>query len=207
MPWPKGKPRSLETRTKMSKGGVLLEQRAVCACGQPKNPHRSQCRNCWVTSPALRLLGERLGSRSKGQTKTQEHRIKLAESQVGKHEHGGENNPNWRGGVSTLSHSIRTSDRYREWQKQVIQASNSLCHRCETSVWRLPKKGYACHHVIQFKDLISAALQAFPDEVPVTACMRYEPLWAVDNGWLMHKNCHIQHHIELRFGALNVRSA
>jgi len=200
MPWPKGKPRSLETKLKMTKSGVLREDRMTCKCGAKKDPYRKQCRACNCANPSpkqiehSRKLGLYFGRKPKSDT----HKQKLSESNRGKHLHFGERNPNWRGGVSTLAHLIRTSRRYRNWQSQVFKRSCGECFRCKQKVNQKSPRGYACHHIVPFKKLCLAAIEASPLISALEACLIFEPLWDQKNGILMHKDCHIAHHADLR---------
>jgi len=42
----------------------------------------------------------------------------------------GENNPNWRGGVSTLHHRLRQSKAFKNWRKAVFERDNYTCQFC-----------------------------------------------------------------------------
>ena len=42
----------------------------------------------------------------------------------------GENNGNWRGGVSTEHHLIRESVNYKEWREAVFRRDNYSCQEC-----------------------------------------------------------------------------
>ncbi len=201
MPWPKGKPRSIDTRTKMCKNGILPEARSVCACGSKKDPYSPRCRTCWESSDECKALGKIKSYTDLSAPKTAEHRKRLSESNRGKHNHFSDKNPNWRGGVSTLNHLLRTCEKYRVWQLEVIKAHKNICSDCQKSVWFKPRKGYACHHVKSFRVLIQEAVLVAPELPAMEACLNYDPLWDPTNGKLLHRECHLELHKEL--AALN----
>lgn len=41
-----------------------------------------------------------------------------------------ENNPNWKGGISSSSNLIRTSDEYQSWRISVLKRDNYTCQKC-----------------------------------------------------------------------------
>lgn len=45
-------------------------------------------------------------------------------------EKSGENNPNWKGGITTENNRIRSSMEYREWRKKVFERDNYTCQHC-----------------------------------------------------------------------------
>ena len=198
MPWPKGKPRSPETIRKLLRGNAPVEVRRICVCGAKKNPYRLRCRACVIKDPIylakLRGAAALGGSRSK----TQIHKERIAESNQGKHKHKGSLNPNYRGGITTLNHSLRTSDKYRVWQAAVIAKASGKCESCGESVWKLPRGGYACHHKKAFRLLILDAIKNNPGADRLDACLDYAPLWDVFNRSLFHRSCHLKLHRELR---------
>ena len=63
----------------------------------------------------------------------------------------GENNPNWKNGISTENNLIRTSAKYEQWKTRVFERDNYTCVRCM-------KRGgdLNAHHILLFVD--------FPEE-------------------------------------------
>jgi len=77
---------------------------------------------------------------NKGITHTEATRFKLSETHKGKHyspqtefkegETAGENNFNWKGGITPLNKKIRESLEYKEWRKKVFERDNYTCQMC-----------------------------------------------------------------------------
>lgn len=66
------------------------------------------------------------------------------------HSQKGENNPNWKGGVSTEYRLARTSLDYKQWRKQALELADYTCKKCKAL------KGFHVHHITPFhsqKDL------------------------------------------------------
>ena len=195
MVWPKGKQRSIETRLKMSKHG-LPETRETCVCGKKKYMRSKMCKDCFNSEERSKsLIGV---SHGRGVPKSLQHRQKISSANKGISRGKGNLNPNWKGGISTTSHLIRSNQKYRDWQAAVIKSHQHICARCHDSIWKIPRNGYACHHIKAVKILIQEAIATFPDMTPIESCLVYEPLWEVSNGMLLHKQCHIDLHKELK---------
>lgn len=81
-----------------------------------------------------------------------------------------EKNPNWRGGISAVSHIIRTSKEYDAWKNEVFKRDKYTCQMCK-------KRGgdLHAHHIKEFA--------RYPD-------LRFE----VSNGMTLHETCHRELH-------------
>lgn len=92
---------------------------------------------------------------------SQEHKNKLKERWKG------ENNPNWRGGITPITRMIRTSLEYKIWRKSVFERDNFTCIWCA-------QKGGEIHadHIKPFA--------LYPE-------LRF----AIDNGRTLCKECHL----------------
>ena len=54
----------------------------------------------------------------------------------------GNNNPNWKGGVTSKHHSFRTNSEYRIWQRAIWERDNYICALCTS--WSKPQ----AHHIL-----------------------------------------------------------
>jgi len=99
-----------------------------------------------------------------------ERRIKMSENKKMQ----GKNNPNWKGGITPINNSIRTSMEARLWKGSVFFRDDWTCQDCG-------KRGNGelhAHHIKPFA--------TFPD-------LRF----AIDNGITLCKKCHKKIHKEL----------
>lgn len=78
----------------------------------------------------------------------------------------GENNWNWKGGVSSENDKIRQSIEYRQWQKTVLKRDKYTCQCCGKRY-----KELVTHHIFPFSDYVDLRLD-------------------VDNGICLCKECH-----------------
>lgn len=74
----------------------------------------------------------RLGSLNPmfGKHRTREEKDKISATKQGKQCHRGEKNPNWRGGISKLTHVVRTHPEYSRWRIAILQRDNYTCQIC-----------------------------------------------------------------------------
>lgn len=49
----------------------------------------------------------------------------------------GENNPNWKGGITSLNKKIRESFEYKDWRTTVFQRDNYICQECGSRGYQL----------------------------------------------------------------------
>lgn len=82
----------------------------------------------------------------------------------------GNNNPKWKGGVSSKNHIIRNGIEIRLWRESVFARDNWTCQKCKN-------KGIIlrAHHIQNFSQ--------YPE-------LRF----AIDNGITLCKKCHIEFH-------------
>lgn len=80
----------------------------------------------------------------------------------------GKNNPNWKGGISSLHLEYRHSLEYEIWRREVYKKDNWVCRICGK---KCSKKDIVAHHLKLFS------------EVP-------ELRFSVDNGITLCRNCH-----------------
>lgn len=108
----------------------------------------------------------------------------------------GGDNPNWKGGITPVSHSVRTSDKYFEWRKKVFNRDGHSCVICGSD-----KSGLIhAHHIKRFKNLVCEAILEFPLLSKIDACLSYPPLWNIDNGVTVCESCHTKIHHPKDYG-------
>ena len=94
-------------------------------CGKPKSRGCQKCLACSrKDSVALWQDAER-------RKRSAENTRRMWEDGVyAQFDWGGENNPNWKGGVSKESALIRTSAEYQEWREKVFERDSWTCREC-----------------------------------------------------------------------------
>jgi 5-methylcytosine-specific restriction endonuclease McrA len=93
----------------------------------------------------------------------------------------GERNPNWRGGISTVAHLIRTSPEYKKWRQAILERDNYTCQNCnkrggDLNVDHFPKT---------FKEILDEfSIKSIEDAM---AC---EALWDTESNRTLCVTCH-----------------
>lgn len=85
----------------------------------------------------------------------------------------GKNNPNWKGGITPLLKSIRTSKEYRAWRRAVFNRDNYICQKCGAF-----DRYLHAHHIIPVSEDLSKVFD-------------------IDNGLTLCIVCHQEDHPEL----------
>jgi len=152
IPFMKNKKHTLESRKKMSESSK----------GQiPWNKNKKGTYHIW---PNGRII-------------SQETRKKISNSLKGK---TGELSRNWRGGISLVSHLIRTSDKYKEWRKSIFKRDNYICQECNAIGVNLH-----AHHIKSFNLIIKENnIKNLEDG------LKCKELWHTNNGITLCKKCH-----------------
>jgi 5-methylcytosine-specific restriction endonuclease McrA len=92
-----------------------------------------------------------------------------------------ERNPNWRGGISTVAHLIRTSPEYKKWRQTILERDNYTCQNCnkrggDLNVDHFPKT---------FKEILDEfSIKSIEDAI---AC---EALWDTESNRTLCVTCH-----------------
>lgn len=143
-------------------GGVLW--RCICECGN--------------------TVDVRSGDLQKGYTQScgclQKERISET--------HSGERSHFWRGGITPLSHAIRSCTFSKEWRNLVFVRDDYTCQHCS-------KRGVHLHaHHIRF---FSTLMENY-NIITLAEALQCEPFWDIDNGVTLCKKCHKKEHARLK---------
>lgn len=152
-----------------------------------------------------------------GKKKSEEHKQKISESQKGKSKSAEEieknrishigktqseetkqklrdifskdGNPSWKGGITPLNHSIRTSNQMVAWRNAVFSRDDYTCQFTGVKGCTLD-----AHHIVSF-----ATIMEKYNIQTIDNALECKELWDVDNGISIEHNIHIQMHIEGKF--------
>lgn len=131
------------------------------------NSHKGKSYNIGVKHSKERVLKN--SNSHKGKKPSMETRLKLSKSRKGS------NNPNWKGGITSLVDILRHSIEYKLWRKAVFERDNYMCVWCGNK----QKSG---NPVILEADHIQE-FSLYPE-------LRF----AIDNGRTLCKICHTSRH-------------
>ncbi|OGO35074.1 MAG: hypothetical protein A2Z03_01805 [Chloroflexi bacterium RBG_16_56_8] len=110
----------------------------------------------------------------------------------------GEDNPNWRGGITELKILIRKSKRYKQWRDAIYKRDGyrSVLSGKRGQAWEL-----VAHHIKPFIQILHEMLAEYPglssDNDATELCkiaLNYEPLWDIANGVTLLRQEHIDLH-------------
>jgi len=116
-------------------------------------------------------MGRNISKALKGNKRSEETKEKISKSQKG------QNNSNWKGGVTPLNKRIKDSIEYKLWREAVYARDNYTCQKCNDRGGKLHP-----HHIFNFATYLDLRL-------------------AIDNGITLCKKCHIEFH--KKFGYMN----
>ena len=201
IPWNKGVSCSEETRKKISETlsghipwnkGILMSEEAkrnmsIAQLGN-KNKLGTTC-----TEEAKKNISEA----HKGKTASQETKDKMSKTRKGRQGHNkgkkfpkmseirkghwtGKNNPRWKGGITSLTKTIRHTFEYKEWRLMVFGRDNFTCKKCG-------KRGsyLHAHHIKTFSSIIQKY-----EITTLREALNCEALWDINNGITLCKECH-----------------
>ncbi len=119
---------------------------------------------------------------NKGLTKETDKRVKDSPTQFkrGDKRVTRENNPAWKGGITSLRERIRSSFEYRQWRSDVYTRDDFTCQKCGKRGVRLH-----AHHIKSF-----ALIFMLNDITTFEQALECSELWDINNGITYCKKCH-----------------
>ncbi len=114
---------------------------------------------------------------------SKEHRDKIGKAQIGKRI--GQLNNMWKGGITPVSSSIRTSLKYKFWRKTIFERDDYTCVWCG-------KRGGILHvdHIIPFSKIIEKIKFEYGISEVYEKAMECKLLWDTNNGRTLCVDCH-----------------
>ncbi len=209
IPWNKGIPHTQESKNKMSakKKGIPLSEehkKHLSESHKRLKPHitpesKEKNRIAHLGKKASEETKKKMSISCKGRTtwnkgiKTPiEIRNKMSKSTKGikksesfRKNMSGENNRNWKGGVTELDKAIRALPEMAEWRTKVFERDNYK--DCFTG--NIGNHNIEAHHIIS----VYLIMEKYNIQ-SITDALNCKELWDVNNGVTMFKNSHINHH-------------
>lgn len=132
-------------------------------------------------------------SPNKGKHPTEETLKRRSQALKGHLGMKGKDNPSWKGGITPIRHTIKTSSKYVQWRQDVFIRDNFTCQKCH----KKDGGNLEAHHIKRFNILLIEAMEYMPLLDIFSAAMFYPPLWDLINGITYCKECHKLEHKKL----------
>jgi len=142
----------------------------------------------WKGKPRSEKVKQKLIEANTGRKASKETKKKMSKSAIMNGRKPpvmkGEDNPRWKGGITSLAHSIRTNYEYRQWTSDVFTRDDFTCQECGI------RGGYLhAHHVKSFSSIIQ-----YYEITTLEEALECSELWNINNGITLCKGCHRKIH-------------
>lgn len=118
----------------------------------------------------------------KGHIMLEEVRVKISKTLRGRKK--GKNNPQWKGGVTSLRERIEKYITYRQWRSDIFTRDEFTCQECGI------RGGYLhAHHIKTFSSIIQ-----FYEITTLKEALECAELWNINNGITFCVECHKKIH-------------
>ena len=103
-----------------------------------------------------------------------------------------ENSHLWKGGITPINQSIRSSLEYKNWRNKIFLRDDYTCQYCFNRGYKIH-----AHHKNQFSKLLNEFLKEYSQFSPIEdketlirLAITYKPFWDIENGITLCKKCH-----------------
>lgn len=125
-------------------------------------------------------ISSNLIGKLRGIHKSESHKINIGNANRGKHNHIRENNPNWKGGISTINHLVRTNVKTTIWIRMIFERDNYTCKECGQIGCTLN-----AHHIKPVHQILKDN-----NILTIRDILNCNELWLLSNGKTLCKTCH-----------------
>lgn len=180
IPWNKGILMSEEVKQNMSIAQLGNKNKLGTSCTKESKIKMSEAHKGNKVSDETRIkMGiAHIGNKGNRTPWTIERKKKISSKWIGK------NNPRWKGGITSLTKTIRHLLEYREWRLMVFGRDNFTCQKCS-------KRGcyLHAHHIKSFSSIMQ-----YYEITTLEEALECAELWNINNGITLCKECHKKIH-------------
>lgn len=108
----------------------------------------------------------------------------------------GNENPNWKGGVTPIQQAIRNSDRYKAWRIACMKRDDYRCNICGKRGGKLE-----VNHIIRFAEILRVN-----NIFNISDAFKCEELWDLNNGETLCYTCHKHKYMIIHDILIGIRS-
>ena len=176
---------SKQTKKKMSKlhKGLLLGEKSPMWGKHLSAETKEKLRQSSLGRKHRPESIEKIRKANTGKKRTDEMKKRISLAKMGINT--GKNHPNWKGGITLLYTSIRTSTTYNLWRKAVFIKDHFQCQDCG----KISSPDMNAHHLHPFIKLMRDY-----DIRSVGQAIKTEELWDINNGITLCYKCHKKRH-------------
>jgi len=135
-------------------------------------------------NPMYGTVGELSPNFGKEKSASTKEKLSLANKGKPNSKLAGENNPNWKGGRTSLAQIFRSTIQYETWRLQVYTRDKFLCQECKVEGKRLQ-----AHHKQHLSKLFDKH-----QITHISQTYTIKEFWDIDNGTTLCKECHAKTH-------------
>jgi hypothetical protein len=119
----------------------------------------------------------------------------------------GKDNPNWKGGITSLWHLIRNSDYNKSWRSKVYARDNHTCVMCGI---KGNGSNLEAHHIKPFSLILQEFVKKYSNLNPIDnteallkLSLSYSEFWDISNGKTLCSECHHTKVVHKKYRPIN----
>ena len=171
VPWNKGLTKETDERVRKYSETLTSDRRSEIV----KKSHND------MSKEKKELRAKRISKSNKGKPKSETHKMNMSKASRGK------KSKFWKGGVTTLNKTIRTSYKYRQWRSDVFTRDNFTCQNCGCHSGCGKTVFLEAHHIKPLSIIIQEN-----NIKNIELAEKCEEMWNINNGITYCTECHIK---------------
>lgn len=131
---------------------------------------------------------DKIGAKNKGKVRSEDTKDILSEYFTGRpnYNNRGEKSGQWKGGITPVHLSIRSSLEYKLWRKEIFERDNYTCQECNIRGGTLNVD----HYPVTFSAILNKLIVEQGLENLLEKAKKYEMFWMTENGRTLCEGCH-----------------